>query len=111
MSPLILAEKIKEWYVGYLQTMFYFRDPELRNSFNEALLSGYIGKGPFIESTPVFKRTKTFGELVRKNIGLECDPGFIKALNGDRLLYKHQEDAILRQNKDRNIVVATGTGS
>ena len=37
MNPIELANEIKERYRRYLQTTFYFRDPVLRASFEDAL--------------------------------------------------------------------------
>ena len=43
MNPITLAQQIEERYRRYLKTTFYFKDPVLRASFEEALqLSGFI---------------------------------------------------------------------
>ncbi|MHA2231278.1 MAG: DEAD/DEAH box helicase [Candidatus Hodarchaeales archaeon] len=111
MNPIELADIINQWYRGYLQTMFYFRDPELRESFKQSLDSGYLSKGPYLEATAVSKQGKTLTELIHNSLKLACDPGFINALKGERPLYTHQENAIRKSVTGRNIVVATGTGS
>jgi hypothetical protein len=58
MNPVQLAQEIEERYRRYLKTTFYFKDPELRKSFEEALDSGRLSKGPYLEATPVFERGK-----------------------------------------------------
>ena len=59
MNPVELAQEIEERYRRYLKTTFYFKDRELRTSFEEALNSGHLRKGPYLEATPVFKRGQT----------------------------------------------------
>jgi len=109
MNPIELAQTIENNYRRYLQTTFYFKDRELRESFEKALISGRLSKGPYLEATPTFKRTQTTRDLFPELLGFQPDEGFLKAV--DKHLYKHQEEAIRRVNQGRNIVVATGTGS
>ncbi|GFP27669.1 hypothetical protein HKBW3S43_00319 [Candidatus Hakubella thermalkaliphila] len=111
MNPIELAREIEERYQRYLKTTFYFRDPDLRASFEDALNSGHLSKGPYLEATPVFKRGQTPQALFPNLLGLRPDEGFLKAVEGDRPLYQHQEEAIQKVFKGSNVVVATGTGS
>jgi hypothetical protein len=106
-----LAREIQDRYHGYLKTSFYFRDPELRRSFETELERGRLVNGPFLESTPVYARETTTRDLVREILTAEVEPGFVKSLDPDRMLYIHQERAIRRLVDGRNVVVATGTGS
>lgn len=107
---LKMSEIIGARYRGYLETMFYFRDPVLRDSFREALASENLIKGPYLEATPVFVRSVTPRQLLAE-LGMRPDEGFLRAVQGDRPLYRHQEEAIRRIVSGRNVVVATGTGS
>jgi superfamily II DNA/RNA helicase len=111
MNPIELARKIEERYRRYLKTTFYFKDPDLRVSFEDALNSGHLSNGPFVEATPVFKRGQTPRSLFRSLLGFQPDEGFLKAVQGDRPLYQHQEEAIQMAFEGSNVVVATGTGS
>ncbi len=111
MNLIEIASQIEERYRRYLKTTFHFRDPELRRSFEQALDSGHLSKGPYLEATPVFKRGQRPRELFANLLGFQPDEGFLKAVQGDRPLYQHQEEAISRVFKGSNIVVATGTGS
>ncbi len=107
-----LAEQVEERYRRYLGTTFYFKDPDLRKLFQEALNSGHLSKGPYLEGTPVFKRGKKASELFQELLPDKADEGFLKALWGDRLLYLHQERSIQKVfGESRNVVVATGTAS
>jgi ATP-dependent helicase YprA (DUF1998 family) len=111
MNPFELSRQIEERYRDYLQTTFYFKDPELRASFAAALASGHLAKGPYLEATPVFVRGVSPQQLFPQLLGFRPEDRFVRALYGDRPLYKHQELAIRGSNAGRNIVVATGTGS
>ncbi|MDH7480614.1 MAG: DEAD/DEAH box helicase [Armatimonadota bacterium] len=106
-----LSEQVEEGYRRYLKTTFYFKDPDLRASFEEALNSGHLSKGPFIEATPVFRRGQKPRSLFEDILGFEPDEGFLKAVHDNRLLYQHQEQAIRKVADGRNVIVATGTGS
>ncbi len=111
MNPIELSQEIVETYRRYLKTTFYFKDPKLRRSFEEALNSGHLSKGPFLEAAPIFKRGKTLYSLFMELRGFPLDRAVVDALDGDRPLYWHQEQAIRRVMNQRNVVVATGTGS
>jgi ATP-dependent helicase YprA (DUF1998 family) len=111
MNPIELAQEIEARYRRYLKTTFYFKDPVLRDSFDEVLNSGHLSKGPYLEATPVFKRTQKPRDLFRSLLGSQPDEGLLQAVQGDRPLYQHQEQAIQRVFGGRNVLVATGTGS
>ena len=112
MDPVNLAKQVEERYRRYLETTFYIKDLDLRKSFQEALGSGHLSKGPYLEATPVFKRGKKTHELFRELLADPPDDGFLKAMIGNRPLYLHQEEAIRKVfGEARNVVVATGTAS
>ena len=111
MNPIELASQVEESYRRYLKTTFYFKDPELRRSFEQALDSGHLSRGPYLEATPVFKRAQTPRQLVQALLGFQPDEGFLQAVQGDRPLYQHQQEAIQKVFNGHNVVVATGTGS
>jgi hypothetical protein len=111
MNAIELAREVHERYKRYLKTTFYFRDPDLRSSFQQALDAGDLSKGPYLEATPVFKPGRTPSALLRELFKGQLDDGFLAAILGDRPLYRHQEEAIRRVVSGRNVVVATGTAS
>ena len=111
MNPIQLAREIEERYRRYLTTTFYFKDPVLRQSFEKALRSGHLIRGPFLEATPVFQRGLPPRSLFESLLKGQPEEGFLKAVHADRPLYKHQEEAIRRVFEGKNVVVATGTGS
>ncbi len=111
MNLIDLAHEIEERYRRYLKSTFYFKDPDLRASFEDALNSGHLSKGPFLEATPVFERGQRPRTLFQSLLGFQPDEGFLKAVQDGRPLYQHQEEAIQRVFGGNNVVVATGTGS
>jgi ATP-dependent helicase YprA (DUF1998 family) len=111
MDIITLAKEVEDRYRRYLKTTFYFKDPDFRASFEDALNSGHLSKGPYLEATPVFKRSQTPRALFQNLLKLQPDEGFLKALEGDRPLYHHQATAIEKVFTGYNVVVATGTGS
>jgi len=90
--------------------MFHFRDPILRQSFTQALKSESLIRGPYLEARPTFRRGLTPRALLME-LGVPADKGFLNAVEGDRPLWQHQEEAVRRIAEGRNVVVATGTGS
>jgi hypothetical protein len=110
-DPIEASREIADRYRRYLRTMFYFRDLELRTSFEKTLADWELVRGPYLEATPIYRRVRAVSEVLREVLGEEIDPGFARAAIGDRPLFSHQEEAIRRLASGRNVVVATGTGS
>ena len=112
MNNMDLTHRIEERYQRYLETLFGFRDPELRESFKKALNSGHLSKGPYLEATPTFRLARTPGDLIRSLLQRPPDQRFIMGVRGDEFrFYQHQEEAITRVFNGHNIVVASGTAS
>ncbi|MDE2915500.1 MAG: DEAD/DEAH box helicase [Paracoccaceae bacterium] len=104
-------KKIRLRYENYLKTSFFFREPALRASFQEALRQeGSLLKGPFPEPHRGFVKG-----LAAPTLAAECFPGEAECLMPaliDGQLYTHQERAIRATHVDGlNVVVATGTAS
>ena len=55
IDPTRMAERITSRYLGYLRSTFHFRDPVFRESFEQALESGKLAKGPFLEGRAGFR--------------------------------------------------------
>ena len=104
------TDTIRQRYEHYLKTSFYFKDADLRRSFQSALQEeGSLLKGPFPEPARGFKEGRNARTLAQ-----ECFPNTKELLPAllDRRLYVHQERAVRATYADRrNVVVATGTAS
>ena len=103
---------IRDSYIRYLGTSFHFRGKALRDSFSEALeQEGELVKGPFPELSHRFATGIGSDTLAREFFGTNAE-SLIPALQSASVLYSHQEQAIRGvYGGDRNVVVATGTGS
>jgi len=111
MNPITLFQEIEQSYRQYLETTFQFKDPLLQESFSKALSEQYLSKGPFVEAIPNFKKGETPESLFPKLLQTAIEPTFLQSINGKRNLYYHQEMAIRTIFNNRNVLVATGTGS
>ena len=103
-------DTIRRRYENYLKTSFYFKDSNLRDSFQSALQGDNLQKGPYPEPARGFKTGVTARELGNKCFSGKSNDLFPALLEG--ALYVHQEHAIQRSHMEQqNIVVATGTAS
>ena len=104
-------DKVRQRYENYLKTSFFFKEPELRASFQAALQKEEsLLKGPYPEPDRGFETG-----INARALAEECFPdkseGLLPALI-DRPLYLHQERAVRATHVNhRNVVVATGTAS
>ena len=104
-------DKVRQRYENYLKTSFFFKDPELRASFQAALQEeGRLLKGPYPEPDRGFETGINARALAEECFTDESED-LLPALI-DRPLYVHQERAVRATHIDhRNVVVATGTAS
>jgi hypothetical protein len=114
LDPIRATEAITDSYLNYLSTTFQIRDADLQRQFVALLKTpGRLTKGPILEATPPFECGVTPNDLISGGV---LSPRFrqfrSEKLPLDRPFYVHQETAIRKViAADRNIVVATGTGS
>ncbi len=124
INPIDTSEKLRETYLRYLTTIFGLKNPELARQFHDlAKKSEGLFKGPILEATPKYRKDKSLLEMLTVEHSVLSDqfldyapdlPENIvdKALDLERKLYTHQGRAIRKVvGQNRNIVVATGTGS
>ena len=112
IDPIRTSQAVAEAYYGYLCTTFQFSDERLSEQFKAGLRQKdkYV-KGPIVQATLPFKKSLTLNDLVEEGV---LSPLFSKCPENvlSRPLYTHQEAAIRKMvSGQRNIVVATGTGS
>ncbi|MBK1829598.1 DEAD/DEAH box helicase [Verrucomicrobiaceae bacterium R5-34] len=114
VDPVALQEDLLDRMGRYLLTALPInrKFPKLRKEAHKMLLDGgALLKGPFLETLPDFPKGKSLQDLVHEGV---LHDGFSR-LNHDvytRALHSHQEAAIRQTVTDeKNIVVATGTGS
>lgn len=113
LHPLEITEHVRESYLRYLATAFFISGQELRKQLEKELrVPGVFVKGPYLEATLPYKVGQTISDLVEEGL---LTPEFCKLNQGvplHRSLYVHQETALRKIiGLNRNLVVATGTGS
>ena len=122
IDPIKASEHIRETYLRYLNTTFGLKHAELAEQFREiAWQSEGLFRGPILEVAPKYKKGRCLLDLIDEGIlsseFLDYAPGLPKeraetCLNLNRDLYVHQEQALRKIiGENRNVVVATGTGS
>jgi len=114
LDPIVTTSSIESSYLRYLATTFRFRDAELQAQFEAELHSaGKFVKGPILEATPPYFTGDSIIDLLdQKLLSPEFHALETEALPLERPLYQHQERAIRKSIlEDRNVVIATGTGS
>ena len=115
-NPAKAADEIKKEYIGYISTTFHFRNQNLQNKFLGEL-DRTVSNGPFVEIKDSFILGKSIEDLITKGTlsplfkNLEKNKKYPPKLPISRSLYLHQEKAIERIVKGKNVVVSTGTGS
>ncbi|WJG11402.1 DEAD/DEAH box helicase [Gordonia sp. Swx-4] len=113
LDPLAAGSAIEESYRRYLKTLLAPRDPQLARAFDSAIDgSTLLTKGPLLEVTPPYAPGASLADLIDDGT-LHRDFSLLDsdALPMTRPLYRHQESAIRKVTRGRNLVVSTGTGS
>ncbi len=113
INPIETTENLREEYIKYLKSMFIFKDNVLREEADKSIDDNKdeLVKGPFLESTANYKSGATLREIVKRG---ELHSGFKRLIPyiGEYNLHSHQELAIKKLvAEDKNILVATSTGS
>ncbi|NLW46181.1 MAG: hypothetical protein GXY86_02405, partial [Firmicutes bacterium] len=103
-NPINASKEIVEKYIRYINTSLFINDPVYMKQVQEILKnSNEIAKGPYLDVSDSFEKGLTVKHLV--NEGILCSELLnIKSnkLPFDRPLYKHQEEAIRKIQKDKN---------
>ncbi len=123
MNAIQIAETLQENFIRYLLTTFNVgrSDTELAAELcRQFRAPGVLFSGPFLELNPPYTTGATLRQLSTEGLINESlcrlrediEPPRDRPLPPDRPLYKHQEMAVRRViSEQRNIVVASGTGS
>lgn len=114
MNPRETTEKIKRDYQDYIASILSVKDKEITNLAHRAVKNAEFIKGPYLETTLPFVEGHTLRYLAENEHLISTEFGKMGSVihYDDWKLRIHQENA-LRQiiERDRNMVVSTGTGS
>jgi superfamily II DNA/RNA helicase len=113
-NPIELANKIEYSIKQYISTLMEINTnyPNLKEKFNELVAKKNIVKGPYVEALPDFEKGRSIEHTLTKNSGFLHD--YFENLPENilkRKLHKHQEKALRLAAQNKNLIVATGTGS
>ncbi len=110
--PSESSKKITEFYRRYLLTTFSTNNDKYNEQLKKELKKNKaLSDGPYISMSDPFKKGKRIVDLVKDGI---LSREFLKLKEFhpiDRELYKHQEEAILKSEEGKNLIITTGTGS
>ncbi len=112
-DPLATSELITTSYRRYLRSLLPVREPRIAAALDaEISHASLLTKGPLLEATPPYKPGATLGALVDEGVlGRAVRALDSASLPFARPLYLHQEQAIRNIAAERNVIVASGTGS
>ncbi|MFV2072723.1 MAG: DEAD/DEAH box helicase [Thermoanaerobaculales bacterium] len=114
MDPTEVYKHLRETYLRYLETSFFFKEPGLREEFRMVLRDKAqppLVREPILEVSPAYKPGSSLQDLIDTGVLSTAFSAIASGALPD-VLYVHQENAIRRAvQRGRNLVVATGTGS
>ena len=110
-SPITAADNIKDEFIGYISTLFHISDKDYAAQFAAALREeGAIAKGPYLDVSDSYKTGKSLAQMIEEGEvsslfhSLEGDiPDGEKEIQINRGLYLHQERALRKTNKGKNM--------
>ena len=113
LDPIGAARLIRDSYLRYLKSRYAPADDRLRDELHDALDHRFrIDRGPFMQASPAYEKGCSIDGLIAEGVlhprMREVPPS---AFPTQRPLHSHQETAIRKVRSDRNLVIATGTGS
>jgi len=110
MSPIEQSKFIESEFRNYINSTFSLSDPDYNQAFLEEMKGTSLYRGPFISLNLPFATSKSINDLIDEG---RISPEFrrFSDIPFDRKLYYHQEKAIDRISKGKNVVISTGTGS
>lgn len=115
---LAFENDLRRTYERYIYTANLISDqePELQAAFAERIREGFnIFNGPYVHCTPCYRQSASLKELIAGKDGIKLAPGMSaipqQQFDPSRPMYSHQVEALRILAAERNLVVATGTGS
>ena len=112
-DPVATSTDVESAYRRYLQSTHWVNDATLRKEFESTLATDFaLTKGPLLQAMIPYETGASLEELVGD---ATLNQGFLQipeeTFPPGRPLYRHQELAIRKSLEQRNLIVATGTGS
>ncbi|MCQ3807348.1 MAG: DEAD/DEAH box helicase [Acidimicrobiaceae bacterium] len=112
LNALDAASRIEDAYRSYLLSTFRPNQERLAREFELGIRDATLTRGPYLEASAPFEHGRSVRELVREGVLSRLFLRFTEdTFPIDRPLHVHQETAIRKAVKRRNLIVSTGTGS
>ena len=113
MNPRKTTDKIRTDYQDYIASILSVKDAKITEYAHEEVRRTEFVKGPYLETTLPFEEGKTLEELAKEGLVSNEFSKMGKSVHyEDWKLRIHQETALRHIiQKNRNMVVSTGTGS
>ena len=114
MNPRETTDKIRTDYQDYIASILGVKDREITELARNTVKNTEFVKGPYLETTLPFVEGKSLKELAEKDglVSREFSRMGASVHYADWKLRIHQEQALRHIiEKDRNVVVSTGTSS
>ena len=113
MNPMQTTDKIRKDYENYISSILTVNDKQITKLAREEVKKSNFLKGPYLETTLPFKEGKSLCDLSNEGlISKEFGKMGPNIHYNDWKLRIHQEAALRHViEKDRNLIVSTGTGS
>jgi ATP-dependent helicase YprA (DUF1998 family) len=110
LDPIAAAEQPRKDLIRYLLTAYPLRNPDLRAGLEKLLnTQANIWQSPYLEGSQPYRPAESIADLVKAGV-LHLE--MARLFTADRCLYEHQTKAVRAVvEEQRNIIVATGTGS
>ena len=114
IDPIQLADVIKEKFERYLLTTFKVAAnyPDLAGQLEREIKKpGRLFRGPYLQGLSPYRMGESIHELINKGVLPDSIKTFPFLSDVKQPLYQHQSKAIRLLRANKNVVVASGTGS
>ena len=111
-TPFTLYEHLKRTYTDYIKTRDNIKNPGIKQERDEIVLSTLFQE-PYIEPIAKYKFSESIENDIKDKDLLEFlqYPNSLFPKEKGYKLYTHQKDALKEENRNKHIIVTTGTGS
>lgn len=109
--PTESSKNIVDFYRGYLLTTFTTNNEKYNDQLKKALEEEKaIADGPYISVTDPYEKGKSLITLSEEGV-VSKEILKLQGFHPERTLYRHQEEAVRLADKNKNLIITTGTGS
>jgi len=109
LNPFKVYRDLKETFSVFLEQFFYTKYDYINEKIKSKFKTYPFIKGLYLQNNPPYTKGRKLIELSKRGL---LEPELLKVFGEDLHLYRHQEKVLERViEKERNVIIATGTGS